>query len=209
MFRIVDEQANHMHGLIGDLHGCRTYRLGYPDGRARAHTGRPPGRSGKEHVPERQWAAHTVLIDLPPELPRVMADRQRVVQVLNNLLANAARHSPEASPISVSAWRDGVHVAVSVSDKGRGVPAEQLPRLFQKYTSNDGAASKGGLGDTGLGLVICKGLVEAHGGRIHAESGGLGRGTQFTFTLPVAEKAGADAGRVAAPNRSRAPREGA
>ena len=151
---------------------------------------------------------HTVLIDLPPELPWVMADRQRVVQILNNLLANAARHSSEDSPISVSAWRDGVHVAVSVSDKGRGVPAEHLPRLFQKYTSSGSRESKGALGDTGLGLVICKGLVEAHGGRIHAESGGVGRGTQFTFTLPVAEKAGADARAGVVPNRSRMPREG-
>ena len=151
---------------------------------------------------------HAVLIDLPPELPWVMADRQRVVQVLNNLLANAARHSPEDSRISVSAWRDGVHVAISVSDRGRGVPAEQLPLLFQKYTRSGGRESGVGLGDTGLGLVICKGLVEAHGGRIHAASGGVDQGTKFTFTLPVAEKAGADAGGAAAPNRSRISREG-
>ena len=69
---------------------------------------------------------HTVLIDLPPDLPRVMADRQRVEQVLSNLLANAARQAPESSPIPVEAERDGVHVAVSVSDEGRGIPPERL-----------------------------------------------------------------------------------
>ncbi len=64
---------------------------------------------------------HTVLIDLPPDLPRVMADRPRIVQVLNNLLSNAARHSPHSAPIRVAAERDGAHVAVSVRDEGRGV----------------------------------------------------------------------------------------
>ncbi len=64
---------------------------------------------------------HTVTIDLPPDLPRVMADRQRVEQVLNNLLANAARQAPESSPIRIAAERDGMHVAVSVADEGRGI----------------------------------------------------------------------------------------
>ena len=202
LFRIVDEQANHMHGLIGDLMDA-----GRIDSGTLAVAPEPAPIAPLVDQARTTFLSgsgrHSVLIDLPPELPWVMADRQRIVQILNNLLANAARHSPEASPISISAWRDGVHVAISVSDRGRGVPAEQLPRLFQKYTSSDGSASKGGLGDTGLGLVICRGLVEAHGGRIRAESGGLGRGTQFTFTLPVAEKADANAGGGAAPNRSR------
>ena len=68
-----------------------------------------------------------VRVDLPPDLPRVIADERRIVQVLNNLFSNASRHSPEASPIHVDAVRDGVHVAISVSDEGRGVPPEQLP----------------------------------------------------------------------------------
>ena len=75
---------------------------------------------------------HTVHIDLPPDLPPVMADRRRIVQVLNNLFANAARHSPESAPIRVSAERGDVHVAVSVSDEGRGVAPELLPHLFRK-----------------------------------------------------------------------------
>ena len=106
----------------------------------------------------------------------MMADRQRIVQVLNNLFANAARQAPETSPIRVGAVPEGVHVAVSVSDQGRGVAPELLPQLFRKHT--------------GLGLAICKGLVEAHGGRIRAESAGVGRGARFTFTIPVTEEAG-------------------
>ena len=205
LFRIVDQQATHMHGVIRDLLDAGRIDSGTLTV-APEPTRVAPLVDQARNTFLSGGGRHTVLIDLPPELPRVMADRQRVVQVLNNLLANAARHSPEVAPISVSAWRDGVYVAVSVSDKGSGVPAKQLPRLFRKYTGNGGRESEGGLGDTGLGLVICKGLVEAHGGRIHAESGGVGRGTQFTFTLPVAQQAGADAGRVA-PGRSRMPRE--
>ena len=144
-------------------------------------------------------ARHKVTIDLPPDLPRVMADRQRVEQVLNNLLANAARQAPESSPIRVAAERDGVHVAVSVADDGRGIAPERLAQLFRKYS-----------GGAGLGLAICKGLVEAHGGRIRAESGGVGLGARFTFTLPVAGEAGAGAPGPApgiAPGRP-APRHG-
>ena len=127
---------------------------------------------------------HRVIIDLPPDLPRVMADQRRIVQVLNNLFSNAAKHSAGSSPLRVAALRDGVQVAISVSDEGRGVPPERLPHLFSKY---------GGTGDGdreprprgfGLGLSICKGLVEAHGGRIWAESCGAGRGTRFNLHTP-------------------------
>ena len=127
---------------------------------------------------------HTVRIDLPPDLPRVMADRQRLVQVLNNLLANAARHAPDSAPIRIAAEREGLDVAVSVADEGRGIAPDQLGQLFRKYTT--AGDRKGGLG-SGLGLAICKGLVEAQGGRIRAESGGVGLGARFTFTIPVAE----------------------
>ena len=126
-------------------------------------------------------------IDVEPALPLVMADRRRIVQVLVNLLANASRHSPPDSVIRVSAARDGVHVAVAVSDEGRGIPAERLPHLFRKFSG--GQPEEPG-GDTGLGLAICKGIVEAHGGRIRAESDGPGLGARFTFTLPTVGETG-------------------
>ena len=136
-----------------------------------------------------------------------MADRRRIVQVLNNLLSNAARHSHELSPIRVAAVRDGVHVAFSVADDGVGVPAEQLPHLFRKFSRLDGEERGGELGGSGLGLAICKGIVEAHGGRIQAESEGLGLGSRFTFTVPAAQEARAARSRRSRPglerNRSR------
>ena len=125
-----------------------------------------------------------VRMELPADLPYVMADRRRVAQVLGNLLSNAARHSPDSSVITVSAALEDVHIAVSVSDEGRGISADRIPHLFKKYSRirRDDSVS-----DTGLGLAICKGIVEAHGGRIRAESEGTGLGARFTFTLPVAE----------------------
>ena len=192
--RIIDEQADHMRGLIGDL---------LDTGRIDSGTlSIKPEPSGLGALVDRARNAfvsggrrHAILIDLPPDLPPVMADRRRIVQVLNNLLTNAARHSPESSPIRVEAVRDGGHVAISVSDEGRGVEPERLPRLFSKHAHGDGedAAVR-----QGLGLAICKGLVEAHGGRIHAESAGVGRGACFTFTVPVAGEMPPDGVRVAA-----------
>ena len=132
---------------------------------------------------------HAVLVDLPSGLPPVMADRRRIVQVLNNLLANAARHAPESSPIRIAAMREETYVAVSVADEGRGVAPERLPNLFRRHAGDGQGATAG----YGLGLAICKGLVEAHGGRIRAESAGAGRGATFTFTIPVAGEPGAAA----------------
>jgi len=197
-FRIINEQANHMDGLIGDLLDVGRIGTGTlsvsPESSEVAtlvDQARTTFLSG--------GGRHRVLLDLPPDLPQVLADRQRIVQVLNNLLANAARHAPETSPIRVAAVRDGVYVAVSVADEGRGVAPERLSLLFRQYASTGERGTAGG-----LGLAICKGLVEAHGGSIHAESGGLGLGTCVTFTLPVTE----DADGPALPPQLAAPHDG-
>ena len=183
--RIIREQAGHMRSLIGALLDAGRIEAGTlsvspepSEVAALVDQARNTFISG--------GGRHAVVIDLPQDLLRVMADRRRIVQVLNNLLSNAARHSPESAPIRVSAARDGVHVAVSVSDEGRGIAPEQLPHLFSKYAGSAGGGERTTAG-TGLGLVICRGLVEAHGGRIRAESAGLGQGSRFTFTLPAVE----------------------
>ena len=182
--RIVDAQADHMRGLIGNLLDAGRIEAGTLSVDAEpTHVATLVDRARTTFASG--GARHPIRIDLPPHLPQVMADRERVAQVLNNLFTNAARHSSGSSPIRVEAARDGVHVAISVVDQGRGLAPETLRRLFRKHVAFDG--EKGGIGPTGLGLAICKGLVEAHGGRIRAESAGLGRGSRFTFTLPVAE----------------------
>ena len=133
---------------------------------------------------------NNLAIDIPPDLPLVMADRRRIIQVLNNLLTNAARYSHEASAIGVSAVLEGYHLAVTVTDEGRGIAAERLPHLFRKFSRIDGEDRRRDIAGSGLGLAICKGIVEAHGGRIWAESDGPGMGARFTFTIPTVEEAG-------------------
>ena len=128
-------------------------------------------------------------IDLEPDLPLVLADRRRIVQVLGNLLSNAARHSHEASPIRVSGSQEDGCVELSVIDEGQGVAPERLAQLFSKFSRTDGDDGEREIKGAGLGLAICKGIVETHGGRIWAESDGVGLGTRFTFTLPVVEEA--------------------
>ena len=195
-FRIIDEQAEQMSGLIGDLLDAGRIETGT------LSVSPEPSEVGALVDQARNTflsggGRHTILVDLPSDLPRVMADRQRIVQVLNNLLSNAARHSPESSPIRVAAKRDGVHVEISVSDDGRGIPPDRLPQLFRKYA---------GAGDeecgSGLGLVICKGLVEAQGGRIWTSSDGRGQGARFTFTVPVAGEVGGGSAAGASRGRS-------
>ena len=192
--RIIVEHADHMRALISDL-----LDAGRIDSGTLSVAPEPTAVAALVDRARNTFLSggggHDVLIDLAPDLPAVMADRRRIVQVLNNLLANAARHSRERSPIRVEAIRDGFHVAIAVHDEGRGIASEQLAHLFRKHARIGVDDAERGVG-SGLGLAICKGLVEAHGGRIRAESGGPGQGARFTFTIPVAEEA-RDGGRGA------------
>ena len=182
--RIIDSQTDQMRELIADLLDV-----------ARIDTGTlsvaPEPTDLSILVGEAREAfqsgggQHTLRIDLDPELPLVMADRLRMVQVLNNLLFNAARHSQETSPIRVSVERGDVQVTVTVTDEGSGVSADRLSSLFRKFTGITADERDRDFARTGLGLAICKGIVEAHGGRIWAESDGPGTGARFSFTIPT------------------------
>ena len=185
--RIIDSQTDRMRELISDLLDVARTDTGTlsispepTDMAVVAEEARRVFLSGQ--------SSNRLHVDLSAGLPWVMADRLRIVQVINNLLSNAARHSDEASTILVTAVRQGSHVAVSVDDDGRGVSADRLPHLFRRFTHIEGDERRSDLEGTGLGLSICKGIVEAHGGRIWAESDGPGRGARFTFTIPVAEE---------------------
>ena len=182
--RIIQDQAEHMRALIGDLLDV-----------ARIETGTLPVapeptdlRLMVEEASSRfvtGGAGNALDVELAADLPLVLADRLRIVQVLGNLLSNAAGYSPDGSPILLTAVRDGLHVAVSVADQGRGIAAELLPGLFRKFSRASSSATASGIDGSGLGLAICKGIVEAHGGRIWAESDGPGLGARFTLTLPA------------------------
>ena len=125
---------------------------------------------------------HDLLTEVHPDLPLVMADRSRIAQVIDTLLTNSVRHSPQSSTIRIGAAPGDLHVLVSVADEGTGIAGESLPHLFRKFSLTRGEKQ---MPDTGLSLAVCKGIVEAHGGRIWAESSGPGLGASFTFTLPT------------------------
>ena len=185
--RIISEQADRMRSLIRDLLDV-----------ARIETGTlsvaPEPSDTAALVDEARimfvsaGRRHNIHIDVDPDLPQIMTDRRRIVQVLSNLLSNAAKYSNELSTITVRAVRKQFQVVVSIADEGRGIPAERLPLLFRKFSRVDGEERQGDLTGSGLGLAICKGIVEAHGGRIWAESDGPGQGARFIFTVPIVEK---------------------
>jgi signal transduction histidine kinase len=125
----------------------------------------------------------TLRADLPPELPRVDVDPERIGQVLRNLLSNAVAHTPAGGQISVSAAAGEGEVFVSVRDTGTGIPAEHLPYVFDRFYRADKSRARE-TGGAGLGLAIVKQLVLAHGGAVSATSE-PGRGSTFNFTLPV------------------------
>jgi signal transduction histidine kinase len=127
-------------------------------------------------------------VDIPPTTPHVHGDPKRVVQILVNLLSNAVKYTPDTGYIVVSArLRDAADmVEVSVVDNGIGIPADQLPHIFDRFSRVEREEIQDIVG-TGLGLSIVKGLVEAHGGEVWVDSE-VGQGTSFTFTLPVADQ---------------------
>jgi signal transduction histidine kinase len=124
-------------------------------------------------------------LDLPINLPLVNIDWQRVNQVLHNLLENAVAHTHKGGTINVAASVKGKWVEVSVSDTGEGIPAEDLPHIFERFYRVDKSRARA-TGGSGLGLTIAKRMVEAHGGTIKVQSE-LRKGSHFSFTLPVAE----------------------
>lgn len=125
--------------------------------------------------------------DISTDVPPVFADRERVHQVLFNLLDNAVRFTPAGGEVRVTAERHNGAVDVHVADTGPGISSEHLPRLFERFYRVDPARSRDD-GGTGIGLAIARSVVEAHGGRIWADSE-PGKGSVFTFELPVAPAA--------------------
>ncbi len=131
-------------------------------------------------------AARPIELQLPADMPEVRADSDRVRQVMANLLSNARKYSPAGGTVRVSADEADGQVIVRVEDEGLGLPPDAVSHLFEKFFRVDNSDRRSITG-TGLGLAISRKIIEAHGGRIWAESEGLGRGSRFSFSLPVAD----------------------
>jgi two-component system sensor histidine kinase BaeS len=127
-----------------------------------------------------------LLVEMPEPLPSVLADPQRLGQVLGNLVANALRHTPGGGTVTLGAAGEsgGEAVRLWVSDTGQGIAAEDLSRIFDRFWRGDRSRSHENGASSGLGLAIAKSLVEAHGGRIWAESR-VGEGTTVSIILPL------------------------
>ena len=187
-FRTIDQQTDLLSDLVSNLLDVTRIEAG-------ALVVDPEPTDVNDLIEEavntfrRGGSLQPVQVDLPSDLPHISADSQRVTQVLNNLLSNASKYSPATSPIRVTASLEEPYLAVSVIDEGQGVTADQLPRLFRKFSRARLEEGQENVEGHGLGLAICKGIVEAHGGRIWVESRGEGDGARFTFTIPIAPDA--------------------
>jgi signal transduction histidine kinase len=123
-------------------------------------------------------------VTLPDELPAILVDEARLQQVMKNLLDNACKFSAAGSAVRVTSRIEGRHVLVAVSDQGIGVPAHEATRIFECFYQVDGGTRRV-FGGMGIGLALCRAIVEAHGGSIWVESPGRNLGSTFYFTLPL------------------------
>jgi signal transduction histidine kinase len=126
---------------------------------------------------------HRFLLDFSADFPYVSGDEERLRQVLNNLVSNAIKYSPAGGEIQVGGWSDGASATIYVADQGIGIPVEEQGKLFQRFYRVDSSLRRSTQG-AGLGLFLCKSIVEAHGGRIWLRSE-PGKGTTVFFTLPL------------------------
>lgn len=178
----VNDEADRLNRLVGNLLDMSRIEGEAPN----------PARTSQdigaliEAVVERlrpQIGAHQLEINLPDELPAAQANYTQIDQVLTNLIENAARYTPDGTPIRVRAYADHDSLAVEVRDHGPGIPEGMRARIFEKFVRAVGPERHAS--GAGLGLAICKGIMKAHGGQIWAENATDG-GARLTFTLPFA-----------------------
>lgn len=127
----------------------------------------------------------TLNLDLPAQPEQILADEDRIIQVLTNLTANALQYTPASGNVTIKARAEDGMVHFSVQDTGVGIPAEHLEHIFDRFYRVDKSRSRQAGGGSGIGLTIAKHFVETHGGRIWVESAGEGMGSVFHFTVPI------------------------
>ncbi|HVX39214.1 MAG TPA: ATP-binding protein [Gemmatimonadaceae bacterium] len=196
LFRIMRDSIEWMKRMIQDLLDAASIDAG--------RLSIEPGPEDLAFVLRTAYALHepsfadadvALALDVPEQLPRVEVDGERMLQAIGNLLSNAVKFTPRGGHVVLGASTRESEIVVTVQDDGPGIPAEDLPHVFDRFWHTRRSSRTRG---TGLGLGIAKAIVEAHGGRIEVEST-LGRGSCFSFSVPVAEARRAPAGRVAEP----------
>jgi PAS domain S-box-containing protein len=183
---VIQRQVGHMSLLLDDLLDIARVTQGKLElKKARVRLTDVVDSAVEEARPLLDSKNHQLTVTLPPEELTLVADPLRLSQILSNLLTNAAKYTDPAGHIELIGGVQNGMLCLSVKDDGIGIAPEALPRIFEMFSQIDGASarSEGGLG---IGLALVKGLLDLHGGAIHAKSAGRGRGSEFTVRLPLA-----------------------
>ncbi len=186
-FEQIHQEADRLSRLVDDLQELsRVEARAYPLDVRPVDAAALMGTIGKRLGFQFEDKGVSLTSSLPPSPVRVLADEDRVVQVLTNLVGNALQHTPAGGSVTLSVQSAGDETLFTVRDTGAGIPAEHLTHIFDRFYRVDKSRSRV-RGGSGIGLTIAKHLVEAHGGRIWAESDGEGQGSTFFFTLPASK----------------------
>jgi signal transduction histidine kinase len=180
---VIEEEADNLTEMIDDLLEVSRLQAGIFTlevsedvqlNRVVENTARKFGSQSKKHH---------IKVNFPPDFPPIWGDERRLGQVMNNLISNAIKYSPDGGDVVIRGELHPQHITVAVSDRGIGIPEHEQHRIFQKFSRLDNALSRKTEG-TGLGLFLCKAIIEAHNGRIWFHKNHDGPGTTFTFSLP-------------------------
>jgi signal transduction histidine kinase len=183
MFDILHSETLHLSHLVEDLKTLSLADAGeLPLAYQRVSLEGLLKRTAGAYRVQAEAAGIEIHLEIPPHLPEIEVDVERMMQVLGNLMSNALRYTPAGGQITLSAGAESEQVWLSVADNGEGIPAEQLPYIFERSYRGD-KARRHTEGESGLGLSIARSLVEVHGGKIGVSSQ-AGKGTAFTISLP-------------------------
>jgi histidine kinase len=188
-FQQIHAEADRLNRLVDDLQELsRVEARAYPLQIRQLDISSMAGTVIKRLTPQAESKRISVGLELPVDLPHIRADEDRLIQVLTNLVGNALQYTPEHGNVTISAKQINHAVQISVRDTGIGMSTEDLPHVFDRFYRVDKSRSRRAGGGSGIGLTIARALVEAQGGRLWAESPGIGKGSTFSFTMPISEK---------------------
>ena len=185
-YQQIHAEADRLSRLVDDLQELsRVEARAYPLDLREADVAALVETTIKRLTPNARAKRVVLTSSLPRELPHLIADEDRLGQVLLNLTANSIQYTNEGGAVTISAERKNGEIQIAVTDTGMGIPPEHLAHIFTRFYRVDKSRSRASGGGSGIGLTIARHLVEAHGGRIWAESEGEGKGSRFVFTLPL------------------------